>query len=300
MSIGTSTAKESLPKESGMELSTKHQSFVMCVSSYTPVPLNNTGDLRTWLQAGSRASPSAEPAERGAQTMNEICGPQLSTASASYDPSTRTWKTLGALSTQDISEQSWETWPISGMTQGGVFYPQPKWGLRIKEIGSGSWPTPQARDWRRGYKERYEDKKRSNDLNDAVSPPKRWPTPTVQMTKPDMNRQNRPNSGGDDLGSLIKKLGGGLLNPDWTEWLIGWPIKWTSLDPLPTDNLGKWIELSSREDVTWWDEDPHETIPRITEDKTDRVKRLTAIGNGVVPLTAKRAWDILSKGLENK
>lgn len=27
---------------------------------------------------------------------------------------------------------------------------------------------------------------------------------------------------------------GGLLNPDWVEWLMGWPIGWSALEPLET------------------------------------------------------------------
>jgi hypothetical protein len=30
-------------------------------------------------------------------------------------------------------------------------------------------------------------------------------------------------------------LDGGKLNPNWTEWLMGWPIGWTDLKPLETD-----------------------------------------------------------------
>jgi len=28
---------------------------------------------------------------------------------------------------------------------------------------------------------------------------------------------------------------GGPLNPDWVEWLMGWPIGWTDLKPLEMD-----------------------------------------------------------------
>jgi hypothetical protein len=28
---------------------------------------------------------------------------------------------------------------------------------------------------------------------------------------------------------------GGKLNPDWVEWLMGWPLGWTDLKPLEMD-----------------------------------------------------------------
>lgn len=33
---------------------------------------------------------------------------------------------------------------------------------------------------------------------------------------------------------------GGKLNPDWVEWLMGWPIGWTDLKPLAMDRFAKW------------------------------------------------------------
>lgn len=33
---------------------------------------------------------------------------------------------------------------------------------------------------------------------------------------------------------------GGQLNPDWVEWLMGWPIGWTDLNPLETDRFLSW------------------------------------------------------------
>jgi len=33
------------------------------------------------------------------------------------------------------------------------------------------------------------------------------------------------------------KISGGKLNPDWVEWLMGWPIGWTDLKPLGTDRF---------------------------------------------------------------
>lgn len=55
--------------------------------------------------------------------------------------------------------------------------------------------TPQYRDYRSDQKERWEDPKRSRNLNDQV---------------------------------------GGQLNPTWVEWLMGFPIGWTDLNASET------------------------------------------------------------------
>ena len=33
---------------------------------------------------------------------------------------------------------------------------------------------------------------------------------------------------------------GGLPNPTWEEWLMGWPTMWTELQPLGTDKFRLW------------------------------------------------------------
>lgn len=57
------------------------------------------------------------------------------------------------------------------------------------------YATPQYRDYRSGQKERWEDPKRSRNLNDQI---------------------------------------GGQLNPTWVEWLMGFPIGWTDLNASET------------------------------------------------------------------
>jgi hypothetical protein len=35
---------------------------------------------------------------------------------------------------------------------------------------------------------------------------------------------------------------GGQLNPNWVEWLMGWPIGWTDLKPLGTAKFQQWCD----------------------------------------------------------
>ena len=43
----------------------------------------------------------------------------------------------------------------------------------------------------------------------------------------------------------IKWSDGGRLNPDWVEWLMGWPIGWSDLQPLETDKYRSWLQQHS-------------------------------------------------------
>jgi hypothetical protein len=63
------------------------------------------------------------------------------------------------------------------------------------------------------------------------------PTPTVQDAKNNgaqaqQERNMRP------LNAVI----GGSLNPEWVEWLMGWPGGWTDLAASVTDKFRLWCD----------------------------------------------------------
>ena len=77
--------------------------------------------------------------------------------------------------------------------------------------------TPQARDYRSGQAERWINPERSQNLNDQV---KLFTTPCAADAK--------GSTGGNNHRSLRTDVQG-QLNPDWVEWLMGFPTGWTSL-----------------------------------------------------------------------
>lgn len=79
---------------------------------------------------------------------------------------------------------------------------------------------------------------------------------------------------------------GGQLNPGWVEWLMGFPIGWTSLAPLPREAVE---DCGSEE---WWKAEP-DGVPRVASGIPARIDRLKALGNGQVPQVAALAWQIL-------
>jgi len=63
-----------------------------------------------------------------------------------------------------------------------------------------------------------------------------FPTPTAhnakEMAAPSEYKRNTP--------TLAAQVGG-KLNPRWTEWLMGFPVGWTSCEPLAMHKFRKWL-----------------------------------------------------------
>ena len=79
----------------------------------------------------------------------------------------------------------------------------------------------------------------------------------------------------------------GQLNPDWVEWLMGWPVGHTDAErasceadfrPLPDDPADLPPDSSLY-------------LPRTTTRRQHRVSRIKALGNGQVPLCAAVAFE---------
>jgi hypothetical protein len=82
----------------------------------------------------------------------------------------------------------------------------------------------------------------------------------------------------------------GRMNPDWAEWLMGWPVGWTKSHPLDEKENKRWGSID------WWAAEPP-TVPRILEKSQDRMRRIRCIGNGQVPVCAAFAFLILFNDL---
>jgi hypothetical protein len=153
------------------------------------------------------------------------------------------------------------------------------------------WPTPRAGDYKNSYNyDRGEGSRDDGHLPIVVfrEHKQSYSTPTATMKE----RSKKFLEGADRLpnhAEVVRKESGrpGQLNPDWVEWLMGWPIGWTKTEP---------IELDWRD----WSIDPADNneIPRVSQSIQNRVHRLKAIGNGQVPLVAATAWKILSECLQ--
>ena len=166
------------------------------------------------------------------------------------------------------------------------------------------WPTPTACMCKGSSENALTRKDGTSRINDRLDhkifsimleQKQSFPTPTVSdrfNANPGHDNERgylrmevHPQSAKSMTASELNQTNG-QLNPDWVEWLMGWPIGWTKTEP---------IELDWRN----WVVDPADTgeVPRVSQSINNRVHRLKAIGNGQVPLVAMAAFKILSECL---
>lgn len=79
------------------------------------------------------------------------------------------------------------------------------------------WKTPIASD--SANREFYHNSRGEPNLSGMV---KMWPTPKAQNSR---GNGEKHGDGGPSLDVVV----GGQLNPDWVEWLMGFPVGWTEV-----------------------------------------------------------------------
>ncbi len=104
---------------------------------------------------------------------------------------------------------------------------------------SGLWPTPLHSEARQGLQIRRPGKKGTQvSLTTAV---RMYPTPTAQ----DASNNGGPAQMERNMVPLNGVIGG-PLNPEWVEWLMGWPVGWTACAALETDRFPQWWNSHGR------------------------------------------------------
>jgi hypothetical protein len=150
-------------------------------------------------------------------------------------------------------KSSAETWPRAGMTRIGIAYQLSPLVPLTSVIGCGSWPTPTASDAYTGKLKDSQQKpgcKHSVTLAQAASigssegrpeDCRIYPTPTSRdyrygMKLETVDRRAQESSRGVNLSEFMQRTqrNNGELNPNWVEWLMGYPIGYTELEPLET------------------------------------------------------------------
>jgi hypothetical protein len=190
---------------------------------------------------------------------------------AKYSQSASMWKTAQCSLLADSDEFS-ETWPRWGSMRNGASYLRPTPALPICASESGLWPTPTvcgnhnkpraspSAGWglssavklwptptatlaTKGGRITPRKGREGGTLIEAVSA-RRWPTPTASASKGSspgaLTRKSGASRANDRIDHAVMASDGGQLNPDWVEWLMGWPIGWTELKPLAMDRFQEW------------------------------------------------------------
>ena len=201
---------------------------------------------------------------------NDGSGLSLQGSYASYDPDTRLWRTYQGSLFGGLEMFS-GTWPNSGTMRNGAVYQRPQWVPPISESESSLWPTPTATSngpgkdpnnprgihqgnalatavmWPtptamtggEGVAPSYKNGKHGWNTAAAVhdsmneKPTRMWPTPRASSHQNPVEHGR----GGRDLVTevYVRETGKvpttGQLNPTWVEWLMGFPLGWTDLEP---------------------------------------------------------------------
>jgi hypothetical protein len=225
--------------------------------------------------AASPAKTSVPPARGQESKANDLdCGPRWPGSLAKYDPDTRLWRTRQCSLLGGLDEFS-ETWPRWGTTRDGESFPLPTPSglleLRASitsESGCLSLPSqrssnPGSRPNGKGGKVLAEEVAILEGLRERGKPI-RIGTPTSHKGGPAgkgcRERGGRNRDFQTDVKMLIARvptqgnrhspnLGtqvGGQLNPPWVEWLMGWPIGFTDLQPLAMAKFQQWLALHGR------------------------------------------------------
>ncbi len=181
----------------------------------------------------------------------------------------------------DISEPFSETWPKAGVMLGGKCYRQQSWERPICESGSGLLPTPRAEErQQRNSRDKYvalskyvqmfptpyglsaNQRQGDGEFGKAI---RNWPTPQAtdgskapkyhkggnpslphavktMLTTPTADDTGHRKSQYAQGGTALSYQAGGQLNPRWVEWLMGWPIGWTDLEPLGMAKFQQWLQ----------------------------------------------------------
>ena len=178
--------------------------------------------LMSFLEAFPARTYPAPEKEQGLTGRDQVCGDTWRELLVKFDQSSAWWKTAHCLWDEVLPESS-VTLPKWGMMRDGECWEREMPEHLTSATGSGLLATPTAT---------------ANQLSPSMMKHpgcrKWWPTPCAVQ--------------GHNVGTMLEwggsqnwgrkempELARGSLNPNWVEWLMGWPIGWTDLSALETD-----------------------------------------------------------------
>lgn len=192
----------------------------------------------TLFAEDSLANLTVWPGSAEAQRMTVTSGLNFYALLRNSDPLGFLRKTFLA-SYHCISTRCWLTWKVRDTPAGRSIFQLAPSTLRTSESESLLWPTPTAGHGATGKLRKGENVVKSGGhksrLEDAVV---MWPTPRADSAMAATITEDADPNRYPNLETVLKKRNpsvvGGHLNPTWVEWLMGFPIGWTDLEPSET------------------------------------------------------------------
>ena len=242
--------------------------------TFKPLTQQDGEELLTLYLADFHAKTSPQQEKELELTeSDQECGEKWQGSFTKYDQDTCSWKTHQCSLLGDLDEFL-VTWPQWGLMRDGECWEQQTLEQTIRGTESGlspngvdSFHTPNTTGLDGGSNSRKALKKKMNQWptpiasgggggtninnprgihqgNPLASAVKlsmnKWPTPIASdnrdrgnMSNPSIQR--RVAIGKQIMLSQSVHPTSGALNPTWVEWLMGWPLEWTDLNPLVTD-----------------------------------------------------------------
>jgi hypothetical protein len=206
---------------------------------FAPTLEQQVGAQSTFSPVVSLANPSALRENVRALVTSVSSGTKCSASYARYSPFGYWEKTSGVCSPLmevEPSEPSSMTWPKWAIAWDGACMELATSKLRIVVSGSSLLPTPVSVDGGSYFNKSQSEGAALRPTLGAMAKYDLWPTPAYsQMAKP--ARPLAPSeANGTHRTMLVGAVGdadpetiGGSLNPEWVEWLQGFPIGWTDL-----------------------------------------------------------------------
>lgn len=198
--------------------------------AWTPSPCGTTlqpstdahGEaLLTWWREASRAKTSATAATRLASTASApACGERWPASLARFDPDSSSWRTSQRCLVEGWAQFS-QTWPSWGLMRDGECWAPETSAAPKAANGYGLWPTLKASDGDQ-YSRNFDYFKRR------------------RLVAPDLPVIVALSTPATPMGFY------GRLNPDWCEWLTGWPIGWTASGQSATAKTREWLQLHGK------------------------------------------------------
>ena len=201
--------------------------------------------LLTSYLAAFRVKTLAQPERAPASKARDPAfGEKWQELSARYDLAQSSWKTHRCLWDEDLPWSS-VTLPRWGLMLSGFVFQRRTLVRPIKETGSGFLPTPTATD-ANGRTYYYQSGTKETAVPSLLGVAKLLPTPAAsdwkgRYTWETVRTRMKMTRGVRLPEELSRRCGQAIIpNPEFWEWMMGWPSGWTGLRPLETDKYQSW------------------------------------------------------------